>query len=637
MAEQVSNKSSGGVFRQAARRFRRDRVAMASLTVLVLILFVSVFASFLVPYDPNEQLDVPAFAGPSSAHWLGTDELGRDVLSRILVGASVSIKFSFLVVAAAMLVSVPLGLLSGYVGGAVDATLMRIMDGLLSLPALVLAITIVSMLGPNLLNAGIAMAITLIPGFARLVRGQTLAVREEVFVDVSRSIGTPTRTVLWRHLLPNIMSPVIVQASIYLGFAVLMEAGLSFLGLGVQPPTASWGGMLSRASDTMLSHPWMIVAPGVAIVVTVVTFNQVGEGLRSSLSPTPPAKRKGRLGITTVERAEVPAAPDSSGEFLAVSGLAVEMVADSGTTSILEDVSFSIARGEALGLVGESGSGKSVTSLSIMRLLPSPPAKITRGAIRFEGRDLLSLDIDDMAALRGSGIAMIFQDPMSSLNPSMTVGNQIAQVVRWHEGLPRQEADARMHEALELVGIPSYRAASYPHEFSGGMRQRVMIAMALVCRPRLLIADEPTTALDVTVQAQILELLHKLRVELGMSILFVSHDLGVIADVCDRVAVMYAGQIVEQGSVDEIFYRPRHPYTRGLLRAMPQSAAPRSPLYVIPGQVPQFSELGSGCRLASRCEFHSPECETEIPLLQVGDNHQARCVRTHKLTAMDTK
>ena len=200
-----------------------------------------------------------------------------------------------------------------------------------------------------------------------------------------------------------------------------------------------------------------------------------------------------------------------------------------------------------------------------------------------------------------------------------------------------QEADARMHEALELVGIPSYRAASYPHEFSGGMRQRVMIAMALVCRPRLLIADEPTTALDVTVQAQILELLHKLRVELGMSILFVSHDLGVIADVCDRVAVMYAGQIVEQGSVDEIFYRPRHPYTRGLLRAMPQSAAPRSPLYVIPGQVPQFSELGSGCRLASRCEFHSPECETEIPLLQVGDNHQARCVRTHKLTAMDTK
>ncbi|MFC9358360.1 dipeptide/oligopeptide/nickel ABC transporter permease/ATP-binding protein [Rhodococcus sp. NPDC057014] len=628
---------SNSVFRQAARRYRRDKVAMGALVVLILIVGAAVFASVLAPYDPREQLDVEPFAGPSIAHWLGTDQLGRDVLSRILAGASVSLMFSVQVVLAAVLVALPLGLVAGYVGGKIDSLLMRVMDGLLSLPALVLAITIVSMLGPNLLNAGIAMAVTLVPGFTRLIRGQTLAIREEVFIDVSRSIGTSTRVIVARHLFPNVLSPLIVQVSISFGFAVLMEAGLSFLGLGVQPPTASWGGMLSRANDTMLSHPWSVVAPGLAIILTVVAFNQVGEGMRSALNVSTPAKRSGRLGLTKVQRRSEPSAAAHDDKLLAIEGLAVAVDTEKGPVQILEDVSFSIARGEALGLVGESGSGKTVTSLSIMRLLPSPPARVIGGSIRFEGKDLLSLSFADMAALRGSGIAMIFQDPMSSLNPAMTIADQISQVVRWHEGLTQREATARMLETLELVGIPKRRASSYPHEFSGGMRQRAMIAMALVGRPRLLIADEPTTALDVTVQAQILELLRDLRAELGMSMLFVSHDLGVVADTCDRIAVMYAGQVVEQGTVREVFYQPSHPYTRGLLQAMPQSATPRSPLYVIPGQVPQLSELEEGCRFASRCEFVQPECHSAIPMLNAGSNHLARCVRSDELTRMGVK
>ncbi|MDF3311878.1 dipeptide/oligopeptide/nickel ABC transporter permease/ATP-binding protein [Rhodococcus sp. T2V] len=640
----TSKVGGSSVLGQMARRYRRDRSAMAWTVILVLIILACVFGGLIAPYDPDAQLSIGPFSGLSSTHWLGTDDLGRDVLSRILVGGRVSLTFSFLVVLSAMVLALPVGLIAGYVGGRLDAVVMRVMDGLLSLPALVLAIAIVSMLGPNLRNAGVAMAITLLPGFTRLVRGQALAVREEVFIDASHALGAPTRLIVWRHLLPNVASPLIVQVSLSLGFAVLMEAGLSFLGLGVQPPTASWGTMLSRANESMLTQPWSMMAPGLAIVLTVVAFNEVGEGLRSALGASTPPKRSAQLGLTTVQRAShsTTAVADEQirrekEPLLRVEGLAIEMGSGTDRTQILDNVSFSIGEGEALGLVGESGSGKTVTSLSIMRLLPSPPARVIGGSINFEGRDLLSLNFDEMSALRSSGIAMIFQDPMSSLNPAMTVGDQISQVVRWHENISSREASVRMRETLELVGIPPRRADSYPHEFSGGMRQRAMIAMALVCRPKLLIADEPTTALDVTVQAQILELLRELRSELKMSILFVSHDLGVVADICDRIAVMYAGQIVEEGSVSDVFRAPSHPYTRGLLRAMPEGAAPRSPLFVIPGQVPQFSELAGGCRFASRCEFAGPECQVDVPLVTAAPNRSSRCVRTKEVMRMDAR
>jgi peptide/nickel transport system permease protein len=605
---------------------------MTALVLLVVISLAGVFYEVIAPYDPEELLTGPPFAGPSWEHLVGTDDLGRDVFSRLLQGAGVSMRFSLIVVSVALVVAVPLGLFSGYLGGKFDAILMRVMDGIMSFPGLVLVIAIVAVLGPNMRNAMIAITIGIVPGFTRLVRGQSLTVREETFIEASHAIGTSRRRVVWRHVLPNILGPLSVQASIVFGFVLLVEAGLSFLGLGVQPPTASWGVMLRRSYGFILGHPWGVIPAGAAIAITVFCFNAVGDGLRAALGGAK-TRGAGRLGLTSVERAVVPAPPtESSGDLLVVDGLCLEFAVPGGRVRVVDGVSFSVAPGETLGIVGESGSGKTVTSLSIMRLLLSPPALITGGAVHFDGRDLLSLRFADMARVRGNDLAMVFQDPMASLNPAMTILDQVAQVVLWHEDASKKVATARALEMLNHVGIPERRAKSYPHEFSGGMRQRAMIAMALVCRPKLLIADEPTTALDVTIQAQVLDLLHRLRDELDMAILFVTHDLGVVADICDRVAVMYAGQVVEMATAKEVFRSPKHPYTQGLLQAMPQRAAPRAPLYVIPGQVPSFDELGTGCRFAGRCAYTTEACvETAVPLLG-SDAHHVRCIRADELT-----
>jgi peptide/nickel transport system permease protein len=613
---------------------------MVALIYLVLATLAGIFHTVVSPYAPTEQLVARPFSGPSATTLLGTDDLGRDVLSRLLEGAWVSLRFSLLVVLVALAIAVPIGLISGYVGGHLDNILMRIMDAILSFPGLVLAITIVAVLGPSLVNAGIAIAIGLIPGFSRLVRGQSLAVREESFMEASRAIGTRPRRILVRHLFPNILSPLIVQAAVVLGVILLVEAGLSFLGLGAQPPTASWGSMLRRAYDFILVHPWAIVAPGVAIAITVLAFNTVGDGLRNALGAGAPVRKYGRLGLTRVVRsaqAATPApaqtaTPAPNDALLVVDGLSIEFATPTGQVRVIDDVSFAISRGETLGLVGESGSGKTVTSLSIMRLLPSPPATIVAGSIRFEGRDLLSLPFPQMSRLRGKDIAMVFQDPMASLNPALRISHQLGQVLTWHQRVSKQDRKRRVIEVLDMVGIPSRRANAYPHEFSGGMRQRAMIAMALMCKPKFLIADEPTTALDVTIQAQVLELLHELRDEMGLALLFVTHDLGVVADICDRVAVMYAGQIVEQSPVRALFRETRHPYTEGLLRSMPQRGAPRTSLFAIPGQVPQFDELGTGCRLATRCSYATDQCVSDVvKLVDTGTGHLARCVRVDDL------
>jgi peptide/nickel transport system permease protein len=621
-----------GQIRRTWARFRRGPLALGALVMLVIISLSGIFYSVLAPYPPDELLTGPPFAGPSWQHLVGTDDLGRDVFSRLLQGAGVSMRFSLIVVSIALLVAVPLGLFSGYLGGRFDGVLMRVMDGIMSFPGLVLVIAIVAVLGPNMRNAMIAITIGIIPGFTRLVRGQTLTVREETFIEASHAIGTSRRRVIWRHVLPNILGPLTVQVSIVLGAVLLVEAALSFLGLGVQPPTASWGVMLRRSYGFILGHPWGVIPAGAAIAITVFCFNAVGDGLRAALGGAK-TRGPGRLGLTTVKRPATPALQaDASGDLLVVDGLCLDFAVPGGSVRVVDGVSFSVAPGETLGIVGESGSGKTVTSLSIMRLLQSPPATITGGTVRFDGRDLLSLPFKEMARVRGNDLAMVFQDPMSSLNPAMTIVDQVAQAVLWHEDISRKGAAARALEMLNHVGIPERRANSYPHEFSGGMRQRAMIAMALVCRPKLLIADEPTTALDVTIQAQVLELMHRLRDELDMAILFVTHDLGVVADICDRVAVMYAGQVVEMATTKELFRSPKHPYTQGLLQAMPQRAEPRTPLYVIPGQVPSFDDLGAGCRFYGRCAYATDACtEVAVPLLGT-NGHHVRCIRSDELT-----
>ena len=301
----------------------------------------------------------------------------------------------------------------------------------------------------------------------------------------------------------------------------------------------------------------------------------------------------------------------------------------SGTARAVDGVSFELYPGETLGIVGESGSGKTVTSLSVLRLIPEPPGHIRPGSyIEFEGRNLLTLSPPELRAIRGNRIAMVFQEPMTSLNPVFSVGDQIAEAAIIHQGLSRKAARARAIEMLTLVGMPdpAERVDHYPHQLSGGMRQRVMIAMALVCHPKVLIADEPTTALDVTIQAQILELLERLQRELGMAIMLITHDLGVVAGTADRVVVMYAGQVVETASTTELFARPRHPYTEGLLAAVPRVDTPREQLRAIPGSVPAATDWPGGCRFHPRCPYAWDKCRTsEPPLLDAGSGHQARC------------
>jgi oligopeptide/dipeptide ABC transporter ATP-binding protein len=308
--------------------------------------------------------------------------------------------------------------------------------------------------------------------------------------------------------------------------------------------------------------------------------------------------------------------------LLSVEGLGVAM----GGVPVLEDVSFAIAPGETLGLVGESGCGKSVTALSIMRLLPEPPARIASGRIVFDGTDLLDLDAERLRSIRGDRIAMIFQEPMTSLNPVFSIGDQIGESLIVHRGASRAAARAEAARLLDLVGIPAAasRLDRYPHELSGGQRQRAMIAIALACKPRLLIADEPTTALDVTVQAQILDLIARLRRELGMAVLLITHDLGVVAEFCDRVAVMYAGRIVEEAPATALFAAPGHRYTEALLRSMPAANAPGRDLPSIPGSVPPPAARGAGCVFAPRCGFATPRCRAELPPL-CAPPHRLRC------------
>ncbi len=323
-----------------------------------------------------------------------------------------------------------------------------------------------------------------------------------------------------------------------------------------------------------------------------------------------------------------------SGHLLEVSSLHTYFHMETGIAKSVQGVSFHIDKGEMLGLVGESGCGKSVTSLSVMRLIQSPPGKIESGAITFKDRNLLNVSEAEMRTVRGNDIAMIFQEPMTSLNPVFTVGSQIMEAVSLHQKVNRNEARSRTIEMLRLVGIadPGRRVDEYPHQLSGGMRQRAMIAMALSCNPELLIADEPTTALDVTIQAQIMDLLAKLQEELDMAILLITHDLGVVAECTDRMEVMYAGRIVEKGLTKDIYASPAHPYTKGLIRSVPRLDTKDDRLSVIPGTVPDPANLPSGCPFNPRCEFADDRCRAELPELEtVGENHFARCFKSDRV------
>ncbi|MGH8766168.1 MAG: dipeptide/oligopeptide/nickel ABC transporter permease/ATP-binding protein, partial [Burkholderiales bacterium] len=452
-----------------------------------------------------------------------------------------------------------------------------------------------------------------------------LAEREQLYVDAARVLGLRPVAIMLRQILPNIAAPLIVQASIALGTALLIEAMLSFLGVGADSSEVSWGAMLDTARQFQSQQPLLPVFPGLAITFSVLAFNLLGDALRDAMLPSGIAAPKSapRANPVPLEAVAVSAAPADA--LLVVGNLTVRAP---GGAELLSDVSFHLRRGETLGLVGESGCGKSMTATAIMGLLPVG-VRVASGSIRLGGTELVGLPESGLRRVRGKRAGMVFQEPVAALSPVHTVGRQLVDAVRAHAGLSERQARGRAAELLALVGVPDPRRRldDYPHQFSGGMAQRVVIAGALACEPELLIADEPTTALDVTIQAQVLDLLMELRQRLSMSMLLITHDLGVVADACDRVAVMYAGEIVETGTVEATFDRPRHPYTAALLAAMPRGEGSATALATIPGRVPAAWDWPAGCRFHPRCAHSQPECSVAA----IASADGVRCRRAHEL------
>jgi peptide/nickel transport system permease protein len=459
-----------------------------------------------------------------------------------------------------------------------------------------------------------------------------LSVRSQQYVEAMRVLGASRASIMFRTILPNIGGPILVQFSLAAASAVVLESGLSFLGLGMVPPAPSWGLMIGSARATMGQAPQLLLWPCLALSLTILAMNALCDALRDAVDPH---DQPGRRGVHRLVDRLAPGLVPGPGPALDLQHLTVEIETPSGVIRPVRDVSLQAYEGETLAIVGESGSGKSLAGLSVMGLLP-PTARIISGAAWLDGKDVLRLDEASLRRMRGSRMAMIFQDPLTSFNPVHRIGAQIAEAIQAHATLPGRAAQQRAIALLKHVGIPDpdQRAEAFPHEMSGGMRQRAMIAMAIANHPRLLIADEPTTALDVTIQAQVLELLAGLKREHGMGLIFITHNLPVVAEIADRVAVMYAGEIVEHGRTAEVLAAPLHPYTAALLRSAPAEDGSRLP-EAIPGTVPPPHSLPTGCLFAPRCRHRIAACDAaRPPLTEAEPRRETRCIRWQEVSAM---
>ncbi|MBW6399088.1 dipeptide/oligopeptide/nickel ABC transporter permease/ATP-binding protein [Roseomonas sp. HJA6] len=587
---------------------------------------VAILVPWLDLHDPYAIATTRQFEAPSWTHPLGLDELGRDVLSRLLWGSRTSLSIALAAAAFGCIVGVLFGMAGGFLRGAVETVILRSTDALLCFPPLLLALLAVTLMGVGYSTLIPLMALVFLPSFIRIAYASVLSIRSQDYVEAMRVLGAGRVRVLAGTILPNIAGPVLVQFSLAASAAITLESGLSFIGLGVAPPTPTWGGMIGAGRGVMQNAPLQLLWPCLMLTITIVSINMLCDGLRDMLDPQ-------SVPVRLTRRQPLPAAPTAPAmQEFQLDGLDVAIATPDGRSIMpVQGVSFAVASGQTLALVGESGSGKSMTGLALTGLLPLNAA-VVGGAAWLDGQELLREDETKARARRGRDIAMIFQDPASSLNPLQRVGTQIEEMLRLHDPGDAPPRGPRVIELLSRVGIPdpARRARAWPHELSGGMRQRVMIAMAIANRPSLVIADEPTTALDVTIQAQILELLAELQRETGLALIFITHNLPVVAEMADRVAVMYAGQIVETGAVAEVFADPRHPYTRALLAsaAPPEGLAPQG----LPGQVPAFNALPHGCRFAPRCGMRGDACEAAPPpLVDTAAGWQSRCIRWKEL------
>lgn len=615
-----------------------------SLVVLILIVMIAVFANILAPHNPLEIFT--ARQAPDAQFLFGTDDKGRDVLSRMMYGARYSLIIGLGATAFALVCGSIIGAVAAVARKWVSEVIMRILDVIMSFPGIALAATFVLVFGNSVPSLIFAIGFLYIPQIARIVRANVVSEYNQDYVRAVVVSGARAPWILVKHVIRNCIAPVMVFTIVLVADAIVFEASLSFISAGIPEPTPTWGNILSDARGGVLAGRWwQALFPGLAIMITVLCLNILSEGITDAMAAAPKAPVKADDAAVRANREADKLVADPTLAYAAQAEMLEQRLSElqaiektrtdrfeartdvppilevkdlcikfprHGDVNVVDHVSFVVRPRQTMGLVGESGCGKSITSLTIMGL-PDPKAKVS-GEILYDGQNLLNMDQKQMNALRGREIAMIYQDALSSLNPSMLIKAQMKQ-------LTKRGGTRTAEELLELVGLdPKRTLDSYPHELSGGQRQRVLIAMALTRDPKLIIADESTTALDVTVQKQVIDLLNKLQKELGFAMVFVSHDLALVAEVANSITVMYAGQVVEQGPVSDILCHPVHEYTRGLLGSVLSIEAGGTRLHQVPGSVPSPKDFPEGDRFTPRSSHPDKVSQLRPVLKRVSDS-----------------
>ncbi len=593
------------------RRLVRRPLGLVSLAFLALVAVIAIIGPVIAPQDPN-YADIRAIlAPPGGAHLLGTDSAGRDVFSRLLLSTQTSIAAALVALITALLLGVVAGLIAGYYQGWFNTVATWVTELNMALPAMVVLLAARPALGPSVWLSMLIFGVLLSPAYFRLVFASVTAVRAELYVDAARVSGLSDVRIIGRHVLSVVRAPIIIQSAIIAGIAIAIQSGLEFLGLG-DSSVPTWGAMLNDGFKSIYKQPTLMLWPSLAIALTCIALTLLANVMRDELERTVTVRRKRRRAVTTatgsiaavttsvrlgggdlvdpdeppvLDGADVIVHPEDARSKASATVLQVRDLRvgydqpDRSHIEVVHGVSLDIRRGEVHGLIGESGSGKTQTAFAVLGLLPRG-GTVTGGSILYEGTELADASERVYSGIRGKRIGYIPQEPMSNLDPSFTIGSQLVEPLRKNLGLSKAEARERALDLLARVGIPQPKRTfdAYPFEVSGGMAQRVLIAGAVSTDPDLIIADEPTTALDVTVQAEVLDLLRDLQAERNMAMLLVTHNFGVVADLCDRVTVMQNGRFVEQGPVRAIFTDARHPYTQTLLDAILDEGPARGPL-----------------------------------------------------------
>ncbi|MFJ2620974.1 ATP-binding cassette domain-containing protein [Glutamicibacter sp. NPDC087344] len=562
-------------------RLMRNPMGFLATAYLGVLVLVVVLGPWIVPYDPNAVDLKLVLAAPGDGHLLGGDSAGRDVFSRLIVGTSVSLASAAVAVAVAAVLGVSSGLIAGYRLGWFDTLTNWLTSAILSLPAIVVLLAARAVLGPSIWIIMVVFGIVLAPSYHRIVHGAVRAVRNELYIDAARVAGLSDLRIVGRHILTAVRAPAILLTAGLFSVAIAIQASLDFLGVG-DSTLPTWGGILSDGFANISRTSLLMIWPSIIIAVTCLALNLFGNAVRDELEQTGDSRAAKNVEWKRVQEPHSPLRHSediSSNPVLSVADLSVAYRHALGWNTVVHGISLEIAPGEIHALIGESGSGKSQTAFSILGLLPEG-GKVVSGDIRFAGLNLTQVDEKEYAKLRGQRIGYIPQEPMSNLDPTRTIGAQLLEPLQLVLKVNRGEATDRIMELLDRVGIPDPQRLFrlYPHQISGGMAQRVLIAGAVSLEPELIIADEPTTALDVTVQVEILNLLRELQTERGIAMLLVTHNFGVVADLANRVSVMREGTIVEQGTVTEVFAAPQHEYTRGLFDALLDDAPARGAL-----------------------------------------------------------